>query len=451
LPIDPAQLRRAPGRAPVVALIPWGFAIEDFLEPNGLTFDTFCRQFRGSWMFGYVDALLTAGIETLLVCFARSVRTPSRRIHEPTGARILALPLPRAYRGLRRTMADPYGRTTRQMFGAYRGLVGWPVLGPIKELAPYLSTPVRPLVRELRREHVDAMLCQEYEFPRFDICVLSKWLHDIPVFGVFQGGDYRRWWLERILRPRAIRMCDGVIAGAQAEIDRVTTLYGPPQRKLARIPNPVDVRLWCPSDGGEARSLLELPEGARVVVWHGRVQLPKKGLDVLLEAWAMICREDSIRELRLIFVGAGEDATLTAAAIARSGLDNIVFVNRLLHDPAELRTYLAAADVYVFPSRHEGFAVAPIEAMACGLAVVATDTGGMADILGTGHEASGIIVPREDPQALAEGLRRLLHDDELSRLLGQRARRRAIEEFSLEAVGAKLRRFLFHSSRAGLG
>ena len=449
MPIEPEQLRRAPGGAPVVALIPWGFAIEDFLEPNGLTLDTFCTQFRGSWMFGYVEALLTASVETLLVCFTRSVSTPSRRIHEPTGARVLTLPLPRAYRGLRRAMADPYGRTTRQMFGAYRGLVGWPLLGPIKELAPYLSTPVRPLVRELRREHVDVMLCQEYEFPRFDICVLSKWLHDIPVFGVYQGGDYRRWWLERIIRPRAIRRCDGVIAGAQAEIDRVTTHYEP--RQLARIPNPVDIRLWCPSDGGEARALLELPEGARIAVWHGRVQLPKKGLDVLLEAWAMICREESARELRLVLVGTGKDSPRIEGAIARSGLDNIIFVNRMLHDPAELRTYLAAADVYVFPSRHEGFAVAPVEAMACGLGVVATDTGGMADILGTGSEASGIIVPQEDPTALAEGLRRLLHDDALSRLLGQRARRRAIEEFSLEAVGAKLRRLLFHGSRAGLG
>ena len=54
-------------KRPLVALLPWGFAIEDFLDPNGLTLDTFCRSFRGSWMFSYADALRTAEVETIFV------------------------------------------------------------------------------------------------------------------------------------------------------------------------------------------------------------------------------------------------------------------------------------------------------------------------------------------------------------------------------------------------
>jgi glycosyltransferase involved in cell wall biosynthesis len=449
LPVNPPS-PSIPQRdgTPVVALIPWGLSIEDFLEPNGLTLETFCSEFRGSWMFGYIDALRSAGVRTLLVCLSRSVRKPSRLVHLPTGAPVLALPVPRRYQALRRLMADPYGRTTRQTFGGYRGLVGWPVLAPLKELAPYLATPVRPLLRELRREGIDAVLCQEYEFPRFDICALAGKIRGLRVFAVFQGGDYRRWQVERLTRPVAVRMCDGLIIGAIGEVDRVRSLYGLPDGKLARIPNPVDVQLWRPTDRRAARSLLGLPDEARIAVWHGRVQLPKKGLDVLLEAWVAICRDSDPRDLRLVLVGDGEHAAAVVDLIAQSGLDNIVFVNQLLHDPAQLRTYLAAADVFVFPSRHEGLAVAPIEAMACGLPIVATDSGGIRDIVGEGEGSGGVVVPREDAAALAEAVGSLLHDEALRRLLGEHARRRAVEEFSLEAVGQRLRSFLLDRPRA---
>jgi glycosyltransferase involved in cell wall biosynthesis len=437
-----AEQRERREQGPRVALIPWGFAIEDFLEPNGLTLDAFCRGFRGSWMFGYVEALRAAGVETVLICFSTSVNRPSQRTHEPTGARVLLLPLPRMYRAFRRVAADPYGRTARQTFGPYRGLVGWPLLAPAKELAPYLSTPIRLLVRALRDERVSAVLCQEYEFPRFDVCVLTKRLHRRPVFGVFQGGDYRRWRLERVTRPATIRMCDGLVAGARSELDRIARLYRVPASKLAHIPNPVDVQLWRPSDRRAARGALGFSTEARIAVWHGRVQLPKKGLDVLLEAWSRLSREEPERDLRLLLVGDGADAPRVASAITESGLGNVVFVNRLLEDQRQLRMHLAAADVYVFPSRHEGFAVAPIEAMACGLPVVATDVSGMADIVGAGEAAAGLVVRREDPVALGDALRALLHDEHLSASLGARARIRAVEQFSLEAVGASLRAFL---------
>jgi starch synthase len=161
-----------------------------------------------------------------------------------------------------------------------------------------------------------------------------------------------------------------------------------------------------------------------------------------LDAWAELARREDAAERVLLLVGDGEDAPRISTEIARSGLDNVAFVNRMIHDRHELRTYLAAADVYVFPSRHEGLAVAPIEAMACGLPVVAADAGGVIDIVGTGPEGAGIVVEREDPVALAEALQGLLEDETRSRLLGTAARRRAVSKFSLEAVGAALRSFL---------
>jgi starch synthase len=106
-------------------------------------------------------------------------------------------------------------------------------------------------------------------------------------------------------------------------------------------------------------------------------------------------------------------------------------------DRAVVRRQLAAADVFVFPSRHEGFAVTPMEAMACARPVVACDAPGVIDLLAGGEQAGGIVVPREDPKALATAMGRLLDDHALAARMGEAARR-AVGRHSLEAVGLTL-------------
>jgi glycosyltransferase involved in cell wall biosynthesis len=116
-------------------------------------------------------------------------------------------------------------------------------------------------------------------------------------------------------------------------------------------------------------------------------------------------------------------------------------------DRALIRQYLSAADVYVFPSRREGFPVAPLEAMACGLPVVAAAAPGIADIFDDGEDCGGLVVPTGDSASLAKSLGRLLDDDAAARLLGHRARVRVEQAFSLKAVGDQLHAFL--RERAG--
>ena len=432
---------------PTIALLPWGNVLEDFLDTIGVSLESFCKEFTGSYMFGYVDALRRVGVRTVLVCISARVAKPSRFTHKPTDATVCVLPAPWIYRTLRRKMCNPYGRTVRHVFGEIRGArwLLFPVLAVLRELVLYLTTPVRTLACELRRENCDAILCQEYEYPRFDVCVLLGRLMRLPVFATFQGGDYQRSRLEHVLRPLTLRACAGLIIATQSEVRRVRARYGVPPAKLARIFNPVDPDIWCSVDRAEVRAELGIPLDARVAVWHGRVSIRPKGLDLMLEAWDLVCKQYKARDLRLLLVGTGQDAEELRQRIATLRLRGVLWVNEFVQDRTAIRRYLSAADVYVFPSRHEGFPVAPIEAMACSLPVVATDVQGIPDILEGGEGSGGLVVPRENATELALALGRVLDDEAWGRELGRRARCRVETSFSLEAAGKQLRTFLFDS------
>ncbi len=432
---------------PKIALLMWGNVIEDFIGKLGISLDGFLTEFVGSWMFGYVDALRLAGVETVLFCLSERVETPLRTRHKPTGAQVCVLPATRAYRFLQRGMRNPYGRNVQDVFGEVHG-VGYalfPLLALLRELVLYLPTPPGLLARELRREGCSAVLCQEYEYPRFDVCVAVGSLMRLPVFACFQGGDYQRSRLERLLRPFALRACAGLIIAPRTEIRRVQARYALPSSKVARVFNPVDTYTWRPKDRTEARRSLGIPLDARVAVWHGRVSLWKKGLDLLLDAWHRVCDERPGVELRLLLLGSGQDVEEVRRHIAAMPLRGVMLRDEFVADREVVRRYLSAADVYTFPSRHEGLAVAPLEAMACGLPVVAADASGVPDMLEGGESSGGVVVPRNDSVAFAAALGRLLDDPVLSREMGERARSRVEDCFSLAVVGQQLRAFLLGS------
>ena len=432
---------------PTIALLPWGNVIEDFLDTIGVSLEAFCNEFTGSWMFAYVNALQRVGVRTVLICISARVARPSRFTHAPTGATICVLPVPRIYCVIRRKMLRPYGRTVKQAFGEIHGtrLLLFPLLGMSREMVLYLTTPLRLLAHELRREGCNAILCQEYEYPRFDACVLLAQLMHLPVFATFQGGDYQTSHLERFLRPLTLRACTGLIIATQTEVQRVRTHYGISPSKLARIFNPVDLQVWSARDRSEARAALGIPLDSRVVAWHGRVSIRQKGLDLLLDAWESVCRERTGRDLRLLLVGTGQDAEELRERIAAMQLQGVLWINEFVHDRASIGHYISAADVYAFPSRHEGFPVALIEAMACSLPVVAANAQGVPDILEGGEASGGLVVPRDNEAALAQALGRVLDNEVWSRELGKRARGRVEACFSFEAVGKQLRTFLSKS------
>jgi len=411
--------------SPRVALIHWGDYVEDFLDPRHVSLEQFRDEMSGGWMFGYVEALARSNVAVDLVCVSRAVRSTTTWHHRPTGATMVLLPPPKPYALIRRR---------RDAARAAQGLA--PSFLPPRKLQ-YISTPLLALARVARKRAWRALLCQEYEYPRFDACVAFAAALSIPVYATFQGGERPQSRVELQLRRATLRRSAGVIIGSAAEAARVHVEYGMPTHKIARIYNPVDATAWRPGDREAARASAGLARDASIVVWHGEISLHTKGLDVLVEAWRRL-GTDAI----LLIVGSGSDAPLLQQALSGIQPDRVIWVREFIHDRTLLRRYLTAADLYVLPSRREGFAVAPLEAMACGIPVVASDVPSMRDVLPAGESDGGVLVGRNDAAALAQAIQRLLSDPPLRIELGARARRRVEHAFSFDVVGPALRSFL---------
>jgi glycosyltransferase involved in cell wall biosynthesis len=411
--------------------MPWGDVLEDWLDALGVTLASFRTEMTGSWVFTFAEALRSVGVEPGLICFSRTVRRPLHTTHEPTGTTLHLLPPSRLFQFVRgpeqpRTAGPPPSRSA---------MLRW-------SLERLLSTPTRALAKVLGESGYDALLCQEYESLRFDICVLMSRARQMPVFGVFQGQNAPLTAVEGAWRGTTIRASSGLIIGPETEAERVARQYGLDHAKIGRLFNPLDVSFWRPIERGAARQRLEISPHAEIVAWHGPVVFGSKALDTLIAAWALVSRSRPHRKLELMLVGTGVDSVRLHDLVLAHHLVNVRHVDEYVLDRQRIRAYLSAADVYVFPSRREGFPVAPLEAMACGLPVVATTASGIPDIFPAGEGSGALLVPPDEPEALANALGRLLDDVPLRRTLAQRARRRVNGPFPLNVVGGQLRQFL---------
>lgn len=448
---QPELLIENSGEEPTIALLHCYDLIDDFLDSIHLSFESFCKEFVGSWMFGYINALKKVGVRTVLFCISDRVTESCRYLHEPTGATLCVLPANQAYRiyrTIRNKTLRAYGGSEGQSFkdisdsnNTRRSL-----LTGLKDLAKsagtYLSTPLNLLAHAIEQEGCQAILCQEYEFARFDACVLLGKRIGLPVFATFQGGSETQSFLEYPSRHLAFRFCEGAIIATQTEIERVRKCYKLADSKIARIFNPIDITAWQRCDRSWARELIGIPLDARVVVWHGRVEIERKGLDILLDAWEQVYCDRPNQDLRLLLIGTGSDADKLHHRFRTKPLPGVIWIDEFINDRTRVQQYLSAADVYVMSSRQEGFPVAPIEAMACGLPIVATDAPGIPDILEHGETSGGLIVPRNNASALANAIGSVLDHPDWAQELGRRARLRVEQQFASEAVGQQLRDFL---------
>ncbi|MFL6232363.1 MAG: glycosyltransferase family 4 protein [Thermoanaerobaculia bacterium] len=183
------------------------------------------------------------------------------------------------------------------------------------------------------------------------------------------------------------------------------------------------------ADPGAVRARYGLPETARVVACVGGIQRRKGQLD-LVEAAALLARD--FPGLVFVLAGGAGDAEYLEVLLERIAALGLGDRFRLIGFEPEVRDLLSVSAALVHPSHSEGFGLAILEAVAVGLPVVATRCGGPEEIIEDG--VSGLLVPPQDPPALAAALRRVLGVPTAARLLGASAATRAARAFSLEAT-----------------
>jgi len=278
----------------------------------------------------------------------------------------------------------------------------------VRELLAYARRGGR-LARRLAREQ------------RYDVCHaffgvpcgwMARKLH-MPYVVSLRGSDVpfysaRFRWPDRLLfrwlSPRIWCGARAVVANSQGL--RRLALCCAPEQPIEIIPNGVDTDAFRP--GPRVDGPLHAVCAARLI--------PRKGIAHLIDAIGMLPAAD----VRLTLVGEGSQESELRAQVERLGLAGRVrFAGRLPHE--QMPVAYAEADVFVLPSLNEGMSNTALEALAAGLPLILTDTGGTEELLH--HDRNGVVVPMRSADAIAEALARYVADADLVARHGAASRR----------------------------
>lgn len=267
-------------------------------------------------------------------------------------------------------------------------------------------------------------------------------LHAAPErVGALSREGLRQKLLVALLARRAARVVAVSEALARTWIDR-----GLPAESIEVIHNGIDLSDFAPAsrDRDDLRRELDLPLNAPVLTTVTALR-PGKGLEDLLDAFARLLRERP--QAVLVVAGDGPLGESLELEARELGLGDSV---RWLGLRRDVPRILAASDVFVLPSRWDAFPTAVLEAMAAGVPVVATRTGGIPEMVES--PVHGLLTPPGDVSALEQAVSKLLALDPADRTdFGRRGRRRVAESFSLEAWGDRLETLYRRVGRGGDG
>ncbi|NOZ72339.1 MAG: glycosyltransferase family 4 protein [Chloroflexi bacterium] len=203
---------------------------------------------------------------------------------------------------------------------------------------------------------------------------------------------------------------------------------GIPEEDIELIYNAVDIDPGViPADPRWLRTHFDLPAQSIVCTAVGRL-VPVKGYDVLIRAVQRIAAQ--VPQLACLIIGRGECEEALTRQIRQAGLEHRVRLAGY-HDRSTVLAAVKASDIFVMPSRYEGTPIALLEAAALGCPILATDRGGIPELVS--HEKHALLVPADDPDALAQALARLSTDRAYARQLARNARRRIRSDFNTDA------------------
>lgn len=311
---------------------------------------------------------------------------------------------------------EPFAPGVQLHLFPYGGILGYFIM----------ASGVRRLLKNLRPDIVNAHYASGYattaRLVGYRPWLLSVWGSDVYDFPTKSP-------LHRALVRGNLRAADAVASTSHC-MARVTHGLAPTLGQIAITPFGVDM------DAYAGAVPMSRAQPGRWVVGTVKTMDDKYGIDTLIQAFALLLASlrandpDMARQLYLRLVGDGPQMPALKQLAAQLGVaDRIQFVGHVNH--AQVPHELAQLDVYVALSRQESFGVAVIEAGAAARPVVVSDAGGLPEVVLDG--VTGLVVPRENPQAAADAIECLLCDADLRQRMGAAARRHVAQHYSWDA------------------
>jgi len=226
-----------------------------------------------------------------------------------------------------------------------------------------------------------------------------------------------RWYAFTKMQTRVASRMPRVITVSQNSLDDISTDHQVPRERLHVVPVGVDQEIFRP-----------LPGVARIpgrLITTASADVTMKGLRYLLEAMAKLRTE---REVSLVVIGREKEGGPSSRLLDELGLRDIVEFVTGVPEQRIIELY-SEAEVAVVPSLYEGFSLPAIEAMSCGVPLVATSGGALPEVVGADNDTA-LVVPPGDSQALAAKIALALDDPVLRDRIGAAGRQRVIERWT---------------------
>jgi len=310
-----------------------------------------------------------------------------------------------------------------------QGRVSW--LGRFARLAVmahYLEAQYRAVLAEGREGQVD-VIHAHWAIPTGPAAVAAARKLEVPSVITMHGGDVyvnpeqgydfpTRWYVRPALRW-ALRHA-GALTAITEDCRQHALRAGAPADRIRLVFNGTDLRRFSPAENGSRGD----PRFGPNMIFACRQLFPRKGIRFLLEAAAQL--KPRFPDLKVVLAGDGFERSDLARLAYDLGMGpDVTFLGWVPN--TELPPYYRAAALSVIPSLEEGFGIPAAEAMGCEVAVVASDAGGLPEVVENG--VTGLVVPRGDSAALAQAIGSLLADPERRRAMGQAGRARALRLF----------------------
>jgi glycosyltransferase involved in cell wall biosynthesis len=246
-----------------------------------------------------------------------------------------------------------------------------------------------------------------------------------------QGYDFpTRWYVRPALRW-TLRHA-GALTAITEDCRQHALRAGAPSDAIHLVFNGTDLRRFSPAPGGNDRID---PRFGRHMIFACRQLFPRKGIRFLIEAAARL--KPQYPDLKVVVAGDGFERPELIQLAENLGIANdVTFLGWVAN--TELPPYYRAAAVSVIPSLEEGFGIPAAEAMGCEIPVVASDAGGLPEVVQ--HGVTGLVVPRGDAGALAEAIGSLLADPERRAAMGRAGRERALRLFDWDRTAEQFER-----------